>query len=87
LIQPVDRTILLEIVHSEVKKYFLKCFNDWYKNPNMRPTAKEWMQVLKVGSNELNVCKMVDSYYYSQTYGIEGAIKALKTFLYNGSSL
>ncbi len=53
----------------------------------MRPTAKEWMQVLKVGSNELNVCKMVDSYYYSQTYGIEGAIKALKTFLYNGSSL
>ncbi|MGM3307924.1 protein kinase domain-containing protein [Anabaena sp. WFMT] len=69
LIQSVERTIPLDIVHPEVKKYFLKCFNDGYENPNLRPTAKEWMTALKVASNELNVCKVVDSHYYSQTYG------------------
>jgi WD40 repeat protein len=69
LIQPVDRTILLDIVHSEVRKCFLKCFNDGYKNPHLRPTAKEWMQALKVASNGLSICERVDSHYYSQTYG------------------
>ncbi|BAY03882.1 hypothetical protein H6G54_23250 [Anabaena cylindrica FACHB-243] len=69
LIQSVERTITLDIVHPELKKYFLKCFNDGYQNPNLRPTAKEWMTALKVASNELNVCEMVDSHYYSRTYG------------------
>ncbi len=53
----------------------------------MHPTAKEWIQVLKVTSHELNVCEMVDSHYYSPTYGIEGARSNLKSFLYKGYSL
>ncbi|AFW97012.1 WD-40 repeat-containing serine/threonine protein kinase [Anabaena sp. 90] len=69
LIQSVDRTIPLDIVHSEIRRCFLKCFNDGYENPQLRPTAKEWMQSLKVARNGLNECEMLDSHYYSQTYG------------------
>ncbi|MBD2384723.1 protein kinase domain-containing protein [Cylindrospermum sp. FACHB-282] len=68
-IQPVERTISLDIVHPEVKKCFLKCFNDGHQNPNLRPTAKEWMQALKIASNGLILCGTVNSHYFSRTYG------------------
>ncbi|MEH2292422.1 eIF2A-related protein [Nostoc sp.] len=69
LIQPVDRTIPLEIVHPEIQRCFLRCFNDGYKNPNLRPTARDWVQALRIAVNELTICGKVDSHYYSQTYG------------------
>jgi DNA-binding helix-hairpin-helix protein with protein kinase domain len=69
LLQPVNRTIPLEIVHPEIQRCFLRCFNDGYQNPHLRPTAMEWLQALKVASNELILCGRVDSHYYSQTYG------------------
>ncbi|BAY25032.1 serine/threonine protein kinase with WD-40 repeats [Calothrix sp. NIES-2100] len=69
LLQPVERTIPLEIVHPEVQRCFLKCFNDGHQNPHLRPTAREWLEALKVASNELNLCGRIDSHYYSQTYG------------------
>ncbi|MEH2373493.1 MAG: hypothetical protein V7K15_10600 [Nostoc sp.] len=69
LIQPVDRTIPLEIVHPEVQRCFLRCFNDGYKNPNLRPTARDWVKALRLAVNELTICGKVDSHYYSQTYG------------------
>ncbi|MBN3870961.1 hypothetical protein [Nostoc sp. JL33] len=69
LIQPVERTIPLEIVHPEVQRCFLKCFNDGYQNPNLRPTAEDWVKALRLAVNELTICGKVDSHYYSQTYG------------------
>ncbi|MEH2316388.1 protein kinase domain-containing protein [Nostoc sp.] len=69
LIQPVDRTIPLEIVHPEVQRCFLRCFNDGYKNPNLRPTAEDWVKALRLAVNELTICGKVDSHYYSRTYG------------------
>ncbi|BAY62783.1 serine/threonine protein kinase with WD-40 repeats [Calothrix brevissima NIES-22] len=69
IFQPVERTIPLEIVHPEVKRCFLKCFNDGHHNPHLRPTAREWLEALKVASDELVLCGMVNSHYYSQTYG------------------
>gem|GEM_PF-2496851 len=69
LIQPVDSTIPLEIVHPEVQRCFLRCFNDGYKNPNSRPTARDWVKALRLAVNELTICGKVDSHYYSQTYG------------------
>ncbi len=68
LFQAVDRTIPLEIVHPEIKRCFLRCFNDGHQNPNLRPTAREWLQALKVASNELIFCGSIDSHYYSQSY-------------------
>ncbi|MEH2440508.1 MAG: hypothetical protein V7K16_09440 [Nostoc sp.] len=69
LIQPVERTITLEIVHPEVQRCFLRCFNDGYQNPNLRPTAGDWVKALRLAVNELTICGKVDSHYYSQTYG------------------
>ncbi|AFZ28069.1 hypothetical protein Cylst_6098 [Cylindrospermum stagnale PCC 7417] len=68
-IQPVERTIPLEIVHPDVQQCFLKCFNDGHQNPNLRPTAKEWLEALRVGNDRLSVCGRVDGHYYSRTYG------------------
>ncbi|MEH2177571.1 hypothetical protein [Nostoc sp.] len=69
LIQPVDRIIPLEIVHPEVQRCFLKCFNDGYKNSNLRPTAGDWVKALRLAVNELTICGKLDSHYYSRTYG------------------
>jgi WD40 repeat protein len=69
LIAAVARTIPLEIVHPEVQQCFLKCFNDGHKNPNFRPTAKKWLEALKVGNDRLTICGRVDNHYYSRTYG------------------
>ncbi|QFS47689.1 eIF2A-related protein [Nostoc sphaeroides] len=69
LMQPVARTIPLEIIHPEVQRCFLRCFNDGYKNPNLRPTAGDWVKALRLAVNELTICGKVDSHYYSQTYG------------------
>ncbi|MDH6098149.1 hypothetical protein NWP21_04690 [Anabaenopsis sp. FSS-46] len=69
LLEPVDRTIPLEILHPQVKSCFLRCFNDGYKNPDLRPSAEEWFQALRVASQSLILCKQIDSHYYSQSYG------------------
>ena len=69
LIAAVARTIPLEIVHPEIQQCFLKCFNDGYKNPNFRPTARKWLEALKVGNDRLTICGRVDNHYYSRTYG------------------
>ena len=68
LIQSVERIIPLEIVHPEVQRCFLRCFNDGYKNSNLRPTAGDWVKALRLAVNELTICGKVDSHYYSQTY-------------------
>ncbi|MEH2276031.1 MAG: hypothetical protein V7K40_14895 [Nostoc sp.] len=68
LIQPVERTIPLEIVHPEVQRCFLRCFNDGYKNSNLRPTAGDWVKALRLAVNQLTICGKVDSHYYSRTY-------------------
>jgi serine/threonine protein kinase len=69
LIEAVARTIPLEIVHPEIQQCFLKCFNDGHKNPNFRPTARKWLEALKVGNDRLTICGRVDNHYYSRTYG------------------
>ncbi|WP_414544056.1 tetratricopeptide repeat protein [Nostoc sp. CCY0012] len=69
LLQAVDRTIPLEIVHPEIQRCFLRCFNDGHNDPRLRPSAQEWLQALKVACNDLNLCGRVDSHYYNRTYG------------------
>ncbi|MGI8500513.1 MAG: helix-hairpin-helix domain-containing protein [Hassallia sp.] len=69
LIQPVANTIPLNIVHPEVQRCFVKCFNDGHTQPNLRPSAADWVKALKIAVNELTVCGKFDSHYYSRTYG------------------
>lgn len=68
LICPSQNTISLDIVHPEIKKLFLQCFNEGHVQPNLRPTAQDWHDALQVAVNELTVCDRVDSHYYSRHY-------------------
>jgi len=69
LIQPSEITIPLNIVHPEIQRYFSQCFNLGHTNPNLRPTAEDWVQALKVATDQLSVCGKIDNHYFSQTYG------------------
>ncbi len=69
LIRPSLNTIPLDVVHPELQRCFLKCFNDGHTSPHLRPTAQDWHNALQVAINELTVCGRVDSHHYSQTYG------------------
>ncbi|MEA5619427.1 TonB family protein [Cronbergia sp. UHCC 0137] len=69
LIEPVPRTIPMIIVHPEIRECFLKCFNDGHKNPNFRPTARDWLKALRTGNDNLTICDRIDSHYYSRTFG------------------
>ena len=62
-------TIPLDVVHPELKKLFLKCFNDGHTQPHLRPTAQDWHNALQMAVNELTVCGQVDSHHYSRHYG------------------
>jgi tetratricopeptide (TPR) repeat protein len=62
-------TIPLDVVHPELKKLFLKCFNEGHTKPHLRPTALDWHNTLEVAVNELTVCNQVDSHHYSKHYG------------------
>jgi serine/threonine protein kinase len=63
LIEPSRFTIPLEVVHPEIKRLFLKCFNDGHKTPSMRPSADEWRRGLEAAVQELTVCGKVDTHF------------------------
>ncbi len=69
LIRASLNTISLDVVHPELKRCFLKCFNDGHATPNLRPTAEDWHKALQVAVNELIACDKVDSHNYSRNYG------------------
>ena len=69
LIKPGPFTIPLEIVHPEIQRCFLRCFNEGHTHPSVRPTAREWRKALSVAVEHLTVCGKVDSHYYSTIYG------------------
>lgn len=69
LIKPGPFTIPLEIVHPEIQRCFLRCFNEGHTNPSLRPTAREWRKALSIAVEHLTVCGKVDSHYYSTVYG------------------
>ena len=69
LIQPNHNTIPLDIIHPELQRCFLLCFNDGHFNPSKRPSARVWLGALEVAFNELQSCGKVDSHFYGLSYG------------------
>ncbi len=69
LIKPGPFTIPLEIVHPEIQRCFLRCFNEGHTNPSVRPTAREWRKALSIAVEHLTACGKVDSHYYGTIYG------------------
>jgi serine/threonine protein kinase len=67
-IRESENTISLSVVHPELKKLFLQCFNDGHTQPHIRPSARDWHNALEVAVNQLTSCSRVDSHYYSRHY-------------------
>jgi len=59
-----DYMMPLDIVHPELQNLFLRCFNDGYSVPAMRPSAREWRLTLGMAIAELQVCSVVDTHLY-----------------------
>ena len=62
-IRPSQNTISLDVVHPAIKQCLLRCFNDGHAAPHLRPTAQEWLTALKVGLEDLIVCRNSASHY------------------------
>ena len=52
------------MLHPALKNLFNRCFVDGYKNPAMRPTAKEWHHALRDTATELTKCSANTQHYY-----------------------
>ena len=68
-IRPSQNTIPLDVVHPELKRCFLQCFNDGHASPHFRPTAEEWRDALQIAVNQLTTCNKVNNHIYSHHYG------------------
>lgn len=69
LIRSGPHTIPLNIVHPELRKLFLSCFNDGHTKPHLRPTAQDWCNALQLAIADLAVCNQENTHYYSRSYG------------------
>jgi len=69
LIQPGPVTIPLDVVHPEIQRCFLRCFNDGHTKPHLRPTAREWYKALEVAIADLTECDQITNHYHSKSYG------------------
>ncbi len=68
--------------YSQLKTYFLQCFNEGHNNPNRRPTAKDWENALEKALKSLVLCDhyqkdftkpfsipiFYERHYYEQNY-------------------
>jgi DNA-binding helix-hairpin-helix protein with protein kinase domain len=68
-IQASPLTTPLAVVHPAVQDCFLRCFNGGHLNPPARPTANEWVGVLREAIADLKRCRKVKTHYFSKNYG------------------
>jgi DNA-binding helix-hairpin-helix protein with protein kinase domain len=68
-IQASPLTTPLAVVHPAVQDCFLRCFNTGHLNPSARPTANEWVGVLREAIADLKRCRKIKNHYFSKTYG------------------
>ena len=65
LIQPGPLTIPLNTIHPGLERAFLQCFNQGHQNPEARPSAHDWVRVLKRAIADLEPCPRNKSHYYA----------------------
>jgi DNA-binding helix-hairpin-helix protein with protein kinase domain len=68
-IQASPLTTPLAVVHPAIQDCFVRCFNTGHLQPSARPSANEWMGVLREAIADLKRCHKVKNHYFSKTYG------------------
>lgn len=66
LLQPSQNTIPIDVVHPELEKCFLKCFNDGHQSPSSRPSPENWLNALQLAITDLVVCSKNKNHIYSK---------------------
>ena len=66
LLKPSQNTIPIDVVHPELEKCFLKCFNDGHQSPSSRPSPENWLNALQLAINDLVICSKNKNHIYSK---------------------
>lgn len=66
LLKPSQNTIPIDVVHPELEKCFLKCFNDGHQSPSSRPSPENWLNALQLAITDLVVCSKNKNHIYSK---------------------
>lgn len=59
----------LNIIHPSLRHLFRQCFDDGYRDPQIRPSAADWVRALELAQRELVQCSVVEEHYYIRSYG------------------
>jgi serine/threonine protein kinase len=54
-----------KILHPDLRRLFLQCFDSGYLDPSQRPDAQTWVQVLESAEQELVICQRNPQHRYS----------------------
>lgn len=54
-----------KILHPDLRRLFLQCFDRGYLDPSQRPDAQTWVQVLEAAEQELVICQTNPQHRYS----------------------
>lgn len=54
-----------EVLHPSIQDLFVRCFEDGYNNPLVRPSAQTWLSVLTEAENSLVSCTANPQHRYS----------------------
>jgi serine/threonine protein kinase len=54
-----------KILHPDLRRLFLQCFDTGYLDPSRRPDAQTWVQVLEAAEQELVICQTNPQHRYS----------------------
>lgn len=53
------------ILNYDLRKYFRQCFLNGYHSPSLRPSCRDWMNVLEKAESKTQQCPHVSSHTYS----------------------
>ncbi len=64
--QPPSLAPPFDILAPNLQGLFLRCFEDGYTNPGIRPTAADWYQALYLAEISLVSCELYPQHWYGQ---------------------
>ena len=69
VLQPNKLTISLDVLHPELKKLFILCFNNGHNDVSKRPSAQDWINALEEANKSLKSCSITDNHVYYSNSG------------------
>ena len=63
-LRPMPNSPLWESLHESIRELFLKCFDDGFLNPQMRPSPKDWEDALGEAIESLKQCSRNPNHWY-----------------------